>query len=61
MKKRFSALHKVEILLYFNKDFGDDIFNHNKMGVVNIDLDNINLDDNFHDYLRIIILFKLLA
>ena len=31
------------------------------MGVVNIDLNNINLDDNFHDYLRIIILFKLLA
>ena len=36
-------------ILYFNEDSGDAVFNYNKMGIVNINLNNINLDDNFDD------------
>ena len=44
IKKLFSASYTDEILLYFNKDFGDATFNYKKMGIVNINLNNINLD-----------------
>ena len=38
-------------ILYFNEDSGNVVFNCNEMGILNIDLDNINLDNNFdkHD------------
>ena len=32
---------------YFNEDSGDAVFNYNEMGIVNIDLYNITLDNNF--------------
>ena len=34
-------------MLYFDEDFGNVVFNCNEMGILNIDLNNINLDDNF--------------
>ena len=61
IKKLFSASYTDEILLYFNKDFGDATFNYNKMGIVNINLNNINLDDDFDKDISIIILFKVFA
>ena len=43
IKKRFTALYAGEKILYFNEDFDDAVFN--EMGIVNIDLNNINLDN----------------
>ena len=37
-------------ILYFNEDSGNVVFNCNEMGILNIDLDNINLDNNFHKH-----------
>ena len=37
------------IYMYFNKDSGDAVFSFNRMGILNIDLDNINLDKNFDE------------
>ena len=36
-----------EIIDYFNEDSGDAVFNYNEMGIVNTDLYNITLDNNF--------------
>ena len=47
IKKLFTALYADETILYFNEDSGDAVFSYNEMGIVNIDLNNINLDDNF--------------
>ena len=38
-----------ENLLYFNEDSSNVIFNCNGMGILNIDLNNINLDDPNYD------------
>ena len=38
---------QIKNILYFNEDPGDVAFNYNEMGIVNIDLNNINLDDSF--------------
>ena len=48
--------------LYFNDDSGNVVFHCNEMGILNIDLDNINLDNNFdEDDPDTIILIRLLA
>ena len=45
-----------------NEGSGDAIFNCNGMGILNIDLNNINLDDNVNEGdLDNIILIRLLA
>ena len=49
IKKLFTALYEDKNILYFNEDFGNAVFNYNEMGIVNIDLNNINLDDNFDE------------
>ena len=36
-------------ILYFNKDSSNAVFNCNGMGILNIDLNNINLDDTNYD------------
>ena len=36
-----------ENIVYFNEDSDDAVFNYNEMGIVNIDLYNITLDNNF--------------
>ena len=42
-------MYADENLLYFNEDSGDTVFNYNEMGIVNIDLNNIDLDNNFDE------------
>ena len=39
----FTALHADENVLYFNEDSGNVVFICNGMGILNIDLNNINL------------------
>ena len=43
IKKLFTVLHANENILYFNKNSGNLVFNCNGMGMLNIDLNNINL------------------
>ena len=47
VKKYLSALYANENILYFNEDSGDAVFNYNEMGIVNTDLNDINLDNSF--------------
>ena len=49
-------------ILYFNEDSGNVSFNCNEMGILNIDLNNINLNNNFdEDEAETIILIRLLT
>ena len=62
IKKLFTALYADENVFYFNEDSVDAVFYYNEMGIVNIDLNNINLDDNFDgDDPGTITLIRLLA
>ena len=62
IKKLFTALYADENTLYFNEAPGNVVFNCNGMGILNIDLNNINLDNNFdEDDPDTIILIRLLA
>ena len=55
-------MYADENILYFNKDSCNFVSNRNEMGILNTDLNNINLDNNFDkDYPDIIILATLLA
>ena len=49
IKELFAALSADENIFYFNKDPGNVIFSCNEMGILNIDLKNINLDNNFDE------------
>ena len=42
-------MYADENILYFNKDSSNAVFNCNGMGILNIDLNNINLDDTNYD------------
>ena len=56
------ALYADENILYFNKDSGNIVFSCNEMGILNIDLNNINLDNDFdEDDPDATILIRLLA
>ena len=47
---------------YFNEDSGDAVFSCSEMGILSIDLNNINLDNNFdEDDSDTIILIKILT
>ena len=63
IKNLFVALCAEENILYFNEDFDNAIFNCNGMGILNMDLNNINLDDTNYEENDpdIIILIRLLA
>ena len=62
IEKLFTALYADGNLLYFNEDSDDAVFNYNEMGNANIDLNNINLVDNFEEEdPNAIILFRILA
>ena len=55
-------MYTDENIIYFNEDFDNVAFNCNEMGILNIDLNNINLDNNFdEDDLDTIILIRPLA
>ena len=62
IKKIFNDLYVDENILYFNGGSGDVKFYCNKMGILNIDLNNINLDHGFdRDDPDTIILIRVLA
>ena len=42
-------MYADENIIYFNEDFDNVAFNCNEMGILNIDLNNINLDNNFDE------------
>ena len=44
IKRVFAALYADENILYLNEDFANVVFSCNEMGILNIDLNNINLD-----------------
>ena len=43
-------MYADENVLYFKEDFGDAVFNYTERDVVNVDLNNINLDNNFDEH-----------
>ena len=45
-KKLLTGLYADDNILYFNEGSGDVIFFCNEMGILSIDLNNINLHDN---------------
>ena len=49
VKELFTALYTDETILYFNEDSGNVMFSSNEMGILNIGLNNINLDNNFDE------------
>ena len=62
IKTLYTALGTDEDILYFNEDSGNAVFSCTEMGILNIDLKDINLDKNFNkDYPDSIILIRLLA
>ena len=62
IKTFFTTFYADENILYFNEDFGNVVFHCNKMCILNIDPNNINLHNNFdEDDLGTIIHVTLLA
>ena len=49
IKKLYTALYANENILYFNQDSGDVTFCCNEMGILSVNLNNINLDNNFDE------------
>ena len=49
VEKVYTALPADKNILYFDEDSDNAIFSCNKMGILNIDLKNINLDNNFDE------------
>ena len=49
IKKLYTALSANENILYFNQDSGDVTFCCNEMGILSVNLNNINLDNNFDE------------
>ena len=47
IKKLYTALYADNNILYFNEDSGNVIFSCNEIGIFNIDLNNISLDNKF--------------
>ena len=49
IERLLNALYVDDNVLYLDEDSGNVIFSCNKMGVLGIDLNNINLDDTNYD------------
>ena len=49
IEKLYNAFCAYENILYFNEDSSNAVFSCNEMGILNIDLNNINLDNNFDE------------
>ena len=49
IKKLYTAFYAEKNILCFDEDSDNVIFSCNEMGIVNIDLKNINLDNNFDE------------
>ena len=62
IKKLYTALYADHGLLFFDEDSGNITFCCNEMGILTVNLNNINLDNNFdEDDPDTIILIRLLA
>ena len=62
IKKLYTTSYTDDGLRFFVEDFGDVTFCCNEMDVLSVNLNNCNLDNNFHtDYSDTIILMKFLA
>ena len=62
IKNLLNTLYADENILYINKNSGNVAFSFNGVGILNIDCNNINLDNNFdEDDPDIITLIRLLA
>ena len=62
-KNLLTALYADDNILYINENSGESVFSCNKMGILSIYLNNINLDDTnyYEDNPEFIIHIKLLA
>ena len=49
IKKLLSALYADDNIFHFNEDSGDDIFFCNEIGILSVDLNNINLNYTNYD------------
>ena len=49
IERLLNALYVDDNILYFHEYSGNVIFSCNKMGILNIDLNNVNLDDTNYD------------
>ena len=49
IKELFITLYADENILYSNEDSGNVVFSCSEMSILNIDLNNINLDNNFDE------------
>ena len=49
IKTLFTALYVDDNILYFNENSGNVVFSCHGMGILNIDLNNIKLDDTNYD------------
>ena len=47
IKNLYTDLYADDGLLFFNEDSGDVTFSCNEMGILNVNLNNINLDNIF--------------
>ena len=61
IKKLYTALYTDKNILYFDEDSSHVIFCCNGMGILNINLNSIELDDTDEDDLDTIIFIRLLA
>ena len=49
IKEPSTALYADENILYFDKDFANVVFIYNEMGILDIDFNSINLDNDFDE------------
>ena len=49
LKNVFNDLYTDANIIYFNDDSGNVIFFCNKMGILSIDLNNINFDNSYDE------------
>ena len=55
IKKLFTALHVDKNILHFNEDSGNVVFNCNEIGILNVDLNNINFDSHLMKMILILL------
>ena len=60
IRKLYTACHTDNGLIFLDEDFGDLTFCSNEIGLINVNLNNINLDNNFEKNDHIIIPIRLL-
>ena len=62
IKKLYTALYADENITYYNEESDNIALSCNEMGILNIDLNSINIDINFdEDHIDTMILIRLLV